>query len=60
MPTRDQLTDEELSILTFAEADLETRGLQLALAMVRNAESKPADIRAVIDYYRDLWRRQLN
>jgi hypothetical protein len=60
MPTHDELTDEELSILTFVESHLEKRGMHLALAMVRTPETKPADLRAVIDHYRDLWRHQQN
>ena len=60
MSTQDQLTDEERAILAFAEADFIKRGLKLALGMVRNPRSKHADIRAVIDYYRDLWRRMLS
>jgi hypothetical protein len=54
----DQITDEERSIVKFVEAHVEKRGMYLALAMVRKLETKPADIRAVIAYYRDLWRRQ--
>ncbi len=60
MKTSKPLTDEERAILAFAEADFIKRGMNLALAMVRNPRSKHADIRAVIDYYRDLWRRMLS
>ncbi len=58
MPTRDQLTDEERSILSFVEADLEKRGWNLALEMVRNPDIKLIDHRTVIDGYRHRWRWQ--
>ena len=60
MSAHDELTDQERSILAFAEADLTKRGLKLALTMVRNPKSKPADLRAVIDYYRECWIRRLS
>jgi len=60
MAAYDKLTEQERSILAFAEADLIRRGLNLALAMVRNPKTKPEDIRAVIDYYREHWRRGLS
>jgi hypothetical protein len=60
MAAQDKLTDQERSILAFAEADLTKRGLRLALAMVRNPKAKPANLRAVIDYYREGWLRRLN
>ena len=53
MAIRDQITDEERSIVKFVEAHVEKRGMNLALAMVRNPETKPADLRAVIDHYRE-------
>ena len=60
MSAHDELTDVERSILAFAEADLIKRGMKLALAMMRNPKTKPADLSAVIDYYRDGWRRGLS
>ena len=60
MSAHDELTDQERSILAFAEADLIRRGLNLALAMVRNPKTKPADLRAVIDYYRERWLHRLS
>lgn len=60
MTAHEKLTDQERSILAFAEADLMKRGMKLALAMVRNPKSKPADLRAVIDYYREPWRHRLS
>ena len=60
MAVHDELTDQERSILAFAEADLIKRGLNLALAMVRDPKTKPADLRAVIDYYRERWLSRLS
>lgn len=60
MSVHDQLTEQERSILAFAEADLIKRGLALALAMVRNPKTKHADLHAVIDYYRERWRLRLS
>jgi hypothetical protein len=60
MAAHKELTDQERSILVFAETDLTKRGLKLALAMVRNPKTKPADLRAVIDYYREHWLRKLS
>ena len=60
MAAHDELTDQERSILALAEADLIKRGLNLALKMVRNPKAKPADLRAVIDYYRECWIHKLN
>jgi hypothetical protein len=56
----DELTDQERSILAFAEADLIKRGLKLSLAMVRNPKTKPADLRAVVDHYRECWLSRLS
>ena len=55
-----ELTEEERSILAFAEADLTKRGMKLALAMVTNPDTKPEDLRAVIDTYRDRWQLALH
>jgi hypothetical protein len=60
MTAYDELTDQDRSILAFAEADLIKRGMKLALAMVRNPKTTPADLRAVIDYYREDWRHRLS
>jgi hypothetical protein len=56
----DPLTAEEHSILLFLESYFAERGMRGALAMLRNPDTKPADLRAVIGYYRDLWQRQIN
>lgn len=60
MAAHEELTDQERPILVFAETDLTKRGLKLAMAMVRNPKTKPADLRAVIDYYRERWLCRLN
>jgi hypothetical protein len=36
-------------ILAFVEADFSKRGMNLALAMVQNPNTKPDDLRVVID-----------
>jgi hypothetical protein len=58
MRTREQFTTDKRSIPAFVAADFKKQGMNLALAMVRNPETQPADLRAVIDHYRDLWRRR--
>ena len=58
MATRKELSAEERLILAFAEADFKKQGMNRALAMVRNPEIKLADLRAVVDFYRDRWRQR--
>jgi len=57
LTAHNELTDEERSILAFAEADLIKRCMKMALAMVRNTDIELIDLRTVIDGYRDRWRR---
>jgi hypothetical protein len=58
MSTRDQLTEEERSILAFAQADLKKHGMNRALAMVQKTDVKLIDLRTLIGSYQDRWRRQ--
>jgi hypothetical protein len=60
MATSDSLTDEEHSIVLFLERYFEQHGMRGVLAMLRSVDTKPADLRLVIDGYRDLWQRQQN
>jgi hypothetical protein len=58
MIATDQLSDEDRAILLFLETYFERHGMKGALAMLRNEETKVADLRAVIDGNRELWKRQ--
>jgi len=58
MPTRDELTAEEHSILAFVETLLEKRRKSLALAMLRDEKTKMEDLRTVIEAFRELYRRR--
>ena len=58
MSTRDQLTEEERSILAFVQADLKKHGMNRALAIVQKPDVKLVDLRTVIESYQDRWRRQ--
>ncbi|HKR58669.1 MAG TPA: hypothetical protein VJS64_02960 [Pyrinomonadaceae bacterium] len=53
MPTRDEHTEEERSILAIAEADMKKRRMNLVLAMVRNPETKIVHLQTVIGGYRE-------
>jgi len=52
--------DEERSIALFLENYFEQHGIGDTLAMLRNAETKPEDLRAVIDGYGGLYRHRQN
>jgi len=58
MSTRDQLTEEERSILAFVQADFKKHGLHRALEIVQTPNIKLIELRTVIDSYRDRWQRQ--
>jgi len=55
----DELTAEERSILLFLVTYFKQNGMRGALEMLRNPDSNPADLRPIINHYRDLWRRRL-
>ena len=55
MRTREQFTTDEHSIPAFVEAHFKKQGMNLALAVVRNPETKLIDLRTVIDGYRGRW-----
>ena len=54
MSTTDQLSDEERAIIAFLEVYFEKHSMRYALAMLRNENTTPDDLRAVIDVFRDL------
>src|SRR5262245_50616301 len=58
MATRDELTAEEHSILSYVETILEKRRMGPALAMLRDERTKLEDLRAIIEGFRELYRRQ--
>ena len=59
MKASDRLTNEERSILVFLESYFEQHGMRGALAMLRNVETKPDDLRMILEGYRHLWPPKL-
>jgi hypothetical protein len=55
---RNHLTNEERLILAFAEAYFRKHRMDSALTKVISPETKPEDLRVLIDSYRDRWQRR--
>ena len=53
MSVHHSLTNEEPSILAFADADFKKRSMNLALAMVQNPDINLIELRTVISVYRN-------